>query len=132
MGDGSTYVIQVEAEDDIGRVGPMSDPSDDIIVYLNGSPNDTDGDGMGNTWEISSGLNPFDPSDAEGDPDHDGMANSQEFNLGTDPRDPDSDNDGVRDGEDSYPLDPLNGENQIPNPLHLPISSQPFFFLSKS
>jgi hypothetical protein len=107
--EGRTYVLQVEAEDALGQVGPMSDPSDDVHVFLNGSPVDTDGDLMTNAWEASYGLNPFDPSDASEDPDDDGLANLGEFNMGTDPTDPDTDDDGYLDGEDPYPLDPLNG-----------------------
>jgi hypothetical protein len=108
--EGQTYVVQVEAEDALGQVGPMSDPSDEVAVFLSGSPNDTDGDGMTNAWEASYGLNPFDPSDATADPDDDSLANLGEFNTGTDPTDPDTDDDGYLDGEDPYPLDPLNGE----------------------
>jgi hypothetical protein len=107
--DGRTYVVQVEAEDVSGRVGPMSDPSDQIVVYLDGSQEDTDGDGMSNAWETSHGLNPFDPTDADGDLDSDGVSNVGEFNAGTDPGDEDTDGDGSPDGEDLYPLDPLNG-----------------------
>lgn len=106
--DGRTYVLQVEAEDAIGRVGPMSDPSDQVEVHMDGSPNDTDGDGMSNAWEASYDLNPFDPNDAGGDPDSDGLTNLEEFNAGTDPTDPDSDDDGVPDGADQAPRDPTN------------------------
>ncbi len=111
--DGRTYVLQVEAEDAGGRVGPMSDLSDQVVVYLNGSQEDTDGDGMTNDWEASYGLNPFDRNDADGDLDGDGVTNLGEFNAQTDPTDADSDDDGIPDGEDPYPLDPLNG-NSLP------------------
>jgi hypothetical protein len=107
--DQRTYVVQVEAEDAQGNVGPMSDPSDQVVVFMNGSQEDTDGDGMTNAWEASFGLNPFDPVDAAGDLDSDGLTNLEEYNAGTDPTDTDTDDDGVPDGEDQYPLDPLNG-----------------------
>lgn len=110
--DGRTYVLQVEAEDASGRVGPMSDPSDQVIVYLNGSADDTDGDGMSNSWETSHGLNPFDPTDADGDMDGDGVTNLEEFDAGTDPGKEDTDGDGSPDGEDPYPLDPLDGDSR--------------------
>ncbi len=110
--DGRTYVLQVEAEDAGGRVGPMSSPSDQIVVFLSGSPNDTDGDGMTNAWEASHGLNPFSPTDAHGDLDSDGITNLGEFNAGTDPEEEDTDGDGRPDGEDPYPLDPLDGNSR--------------------
>ena len=110
--DASTYVIQVEAEDAAGRVGPMSDPSEPIVVFLNGSADDTDGDGMSNDWEALYGLNPFAPNDADGDLDHDGSTNRDEFDRQTDPTDADSDDDGVSDGQDPYPLDPLDGNSR--------------------
>ncbi len=110
--DASTYVLQVEAENAAGRVGPMSDPSEPIVVFLNGTPDDTDGDGMSNDWETLYGLNPFAPNDADEDPDRDGSTNLDEFDDQTDPTDADSDDDGVADGEDPYPLDPLDGNSR--------------------
>jgi hypothetical protein len=47
---------------------------------------DNDGDGMDDNWEIDNGLDPNDPSDANGDPDDDGVTNLQEYLDGTDPR----------------------------------------------
>ena len=46
---------------------------------------DTDGDLMPDQWEISHGLNPNDPSDADLDPDGDRLTNRDEFFAGTDP-----------------------------------------------
>ena len=106
--DGRTYRVQVEAEDALGRVGPMSDPSDQVTVFLNGSPEDTDGDGMPDGWEVLHGLNPFDPSDAHEDPDGDGLTNLEEYLAGTDPTNPDTDGDGILDGYDPNPLDPTD------------------------
>ena len=44
---------------------------------------DRDGDGMHNSWESVSGLNPFDPSDADGDRDGDGSSNRVEYFAGS-------------------------------------------------
>lgn len=67
--------------------------------------NDADGDGMDNDWEVSNGLDPDDPYDAYYDFDGDGLLNLDEYHLGSDPQDPDTDNDGVWDSFDGYPLD---------------------------
>jgi hypothetical protein len=40
---------------------------------------------MWDDWELSHGLNPFDPADGALDADHDGHSNLQEFLAGTDP-----------------------------------------------
>ena len=49
---------------------------------------DSDGDGIPDAVELSWGLNPRDPTDAEGDADKDGFTNLEEFQAGTDPEDP--------------------------------------------
>lgn len=59
---------------------------------------DRDGDGMEDWWEEQFGLDPDDPSDAEGDPDGDGLDNLAEFRAGTDPTKADTDGDGLPDG----------------------------------
>ena len=63
-----------------------------------------DNDGMPDTFEIANGLNSFDASDASADFDNDGLTNFAEFELGTDPNIEDSDGDGIKDGEDSDPI----------------------------
>ena len=45
---------------------------------------DTDGDGMPDEWEIANGLNPKDPSDANGDCNGDGYTNIEKFINGID------------------------------------------------
>ncbi|MCI6201385.1 MAG: polysaccharide lyase [Paraprevotella sp.] len=45
---------------------------------------DTDGDGMPDEWEITNGLNPNDPSDANGDCNGDGYTNIEKFINGID------------------------------------------------
>ena len=47
---------------------------------------DSDGDGMPDEWEIMYGLNPNDPSDANGDINGDGYTNIEKYINGIDPR----------------------------------------------
>jgi hypothetical protein len=61
---------------------------------------DTDGDGIPDDAEITLGLNPNDPADAQLDPDHDGLTNLEEFQRGTNLRNADTDADGLTDGEE--------------------------------
>ena len=46
---------------------------------------DSDGDGMPDSWEKKHGLNPNDPTDAAKDLDGDDYTNIEEFINGTDP-----------------------------------------------
>jgi len=66
---------------------------------------DSDNDGMTDSWEIAYGLNPNDPSDADGHADDDTLSNVAEFILGTIPNKTDSDDDGVA---DQYEIDKLS------------------------
>ncbi len=106
--DGRRYVVQVDAEDGRGSRSPMSDPSEEVVVFLGGSASDTDGDGMPNAWETSQGLNPYDPSDGLLDPDGDGLVNREECRAGTSPSKPDTDDDGVSDS-----LEVARGQNPL-------------------
>ena len=66
---------------------------------------DSDGDGMGDNYELSVGLDPnndgttpVDPKEgANGDFDNDGLSNIDEHNAGTNPTSDDTDNDGFTD-----------------------------------
>jgi|GEM_PF-3296095 len=53
----------------------------------------------------------FELDDPTGDPDNDGLSNEMEELLGTDPDDPDTDDDGVDDGDDAFPLNPAGQTN---------------------
>ena len=70
-----------------------SDPMDDD----DDAPDDTDGDGMDNYWEVLYGLNTV-ANDANADPDRDGLSNIEEYIQGTNPVVADSDYDGIPDG----------------------------------
>jgi len=71
---------------------------------------DSDGDGIPDDVEISLGLDPHNPVDAQEDFDRDGLTNLREFQLGTGLRVFDTDGDGIGDGLEvqtgSNPLDP--------------------------
>lgn len=49
------------------------------------APEDSDGDGMPDWWEVKYGLDPNDPSDANGDLNGSGYTNLEEYLNGTDP-----------------------------------------------
>jgi hypothetical protein len=56
-------------------------------IASGGTPGDSDGDGMPDSWENTYGFNPNDSSDASQDADGDGQSNLGEYLAGTDPRD---------------------------------------------
>ena len=71
---------------------------------------DSDGDGLGDGWEIEHGFNPNVAGEAALDPDLDGLNNLEEQSAGTDPNNADSDGDGSNDGEEvAAGSDPLDG-----------------------
>lgn len=113
--DQSVYQVRVRAVCDGYGAGPYSDPSEKVVVFLDGSPTDTDGDRMPNSWELANGFDPFDPADADGDADQDGLSNRQEAALGSDPRNPDTDRDGMTDRQEYQTgTDPLDPGDNVP------------------
>lgn len=97
-GDTSGLSVKSRAEDgsfkyrrlpkDSYKLGIITDP-----MQMGGYPEykgtpyvDTDGDGMPDVWEIANGLNPNDPSDANGDINGDGYTNIEKYINGIDTR----------------------------------------------
>jgi hypothetical protein len=68
-------------------------------VYQRFEGQDSDQDGMPDTWEVFYGTQRT-VNDAAADPDLDGLSNLDEFLLGTNPNDPDTDNGGESDGSE--------------------------------
>ena len=72
-------------------------------------PEDADGDGLYDRWEVHYGLDPNNRRDVKSDPDDDLLTALDEFWLGTNPTNADSDGDGIPDGvEFSNQLDPTD------------------------
>lgn len=66
---------------------------------------DQDGDGLPKWWEDDMGLSDTNPDDALMDHDSDNLTNLDEYEMGTDPNNSDTDNDGIPDYWDGFPLD---------------------------
>jgi hypothetical protein len=77
---GQNYLLRMRATNFIG------DSFNSNIASTYGNPDDRDGDGMPNDWEVMHLFDPDDASDAAEDADMDGATNLQEYLAGTDPR----------------------------------------------
>ncbi len=62
---------------------------------------DTDGDGLGDGFEVAHGFDPLVPN-IDADADDDGLIDVDEQTAGTDPNDPDTDNDSLSDGDEVH------------------------------
>jgi hypothetical protein len=78
------------------------------VVASRVASDDSDGDGLPDSWETANNLDPDDngiagdpDQGADGDPDNDGLTNLEEFGLRTDPQENDTDMDGLLDGVES-------------------------------
>jgi hypothetical protein len=82
--------IEVDADGRVDTAGNRFENSArmrwiDFNTAIAADLRDDDGDGMHNSWETAMGLNPRDPSDANGDADGDGFSNLTEYLDGTSP-----------------------------------------------
>jgi hypothetical protein len=66
-----------EPTDDKSALGSPNFPWPDYKTY--NVPVDSDHDGIPDDWETAHGLNPHDPSDANGDYNHDGYTNLEKY-----------------------------------------------------
>jgi subtilisin family serine protease len=126
--DNQAYFVSARALDGIGRwssVGTAFDifadfDSDAVEDALDNCPSianesqtnsdndaegdecdeDDDNDGLTDSVEVASGLDPTNPDDAEEDFDGDGLSNRVELDLGTDLNQADTDRDGMSDGDE--------------------------------
>jgi hypothetical protein len=74
---------------------------------------DTDGDKMPDVWEARYGLDPLSADDAGADNDGDGVPNAAEFWTRSLPGSPDSDNNGVKDGDEDFDADGLRNAVEV-------------------
>lgn len=73
-----------------------------VGIYCPTDNTDSDGDGMGDGWEMVWGLNPDNPDDGQSDLDEDGASNFEEFQNQSNPTLPDSDGDTLIDGDELH------------------------------
>ena len=75
------YTFFVTVKDGKG----VTNTTDIKVFWVTHDLDDTDSDGMPDSWEERYGLNPQDPSDASRDADGDGVTNFEEYKAGTNP-----------------------------------------------
>lgn len=100
--------------DGFGRIFVASQGSGRVEIFST-CPDDSDCDGMDDSYEISNNLNPWNPEDSSFDIDSDGLKNHEEMIRGTNPNNPDTDEDGMPDGEEILRgLNPLSPRDNMP------------------
>jgi len=87
----------------------LTDGTEFFVYHTNPGDDDTDGDILGDGWEVENGLNPL-VNDGAQDADTDGLSNFLEYLNGTSPNIYDSDTNGVPDGWDTYSGTILKGD----------------------
>lgn len=98
------YYFVIQAQDEAENLGQPSNCAN-AVSYVE----DSDGDGLPDSWETAYGMDPTLPGDESLDPDEDGLTNIEEYLNRTDPLDRDSDGDGLSDGlEVAASTSPIN------------------------
>ncbi|MFC1839664.1 leucine-rich repeat domain-containing protein [Thermodesulfobacteriota bacterium] len=104
LSDGS-YTLYVQERDAAGNWSGSGYKT----IEVTPDPDDTDEDGMNDTWENTyfGDLS----HDGDADSDSDGLTDLEEYQIGTDPTEADTEEDGIPDGwEVQYGLDPLTDD----------------------
>lgn len=108
----SISLVYTEDRDDDGVF-----KREEFMYLTSDMDNDTDGDTLGDYFEIREGwdvlvagqsLRHVFPDPTRVNADRDFLDDDAEFAAGTNPKDPDTDGDGLLDGNDNCPLDPVN------------------------
>ncbi len=81
-----------------------------MLITVQDTGIDTDGDGLSDQQEYDLGSDPFDS-----DSDDDGLNDGKELELGTDPNKADSDGDGFTDGDEVAAGTDPNNADSIPS-----------------
>src|SRR5690606_26013019 len=104
---------------DVDMDGDTLSDWDELFVHGADVRNpDTEGDGIPDGEEVTWGLDPLNPADANRDADGDTLANLEEFRRGTDPRAIDTDGDGVPDPvEIFWGMNPASPDCDTADPL---------------
>jgi hypothetical protein len=108
-GGGDHFEVSVAEGEHASQDGPYAllDSSNYVVKLFV----DTDGDGLGDPWEVAN-FGDLTTSDGTGDADNDGLADADEYTNGTDPNSEDSDGDGLDDGaEITAGTDPANSDS---------------------
>ncbi|MBI4441335.1 thrombospondin type 3 repeat-containing protein [Candidatus Woesearchaeota archaeon] len=101
-----TNATLADTDGDSFKTTEMNDLTEINTHRTNPIKEDTDGDLMGDGWELYYGFNPKNAADGDGDLDNDRLKNKDEYIKHTDPKNQDTDNDGIQDGDDAEPLIP--------------------------
>jgi hypothetical protein len=88
LADGD-YTVEAVGKNSAGA-WQTSPPASQSWTVHSDVPEDFDGDGMPDAWEIANNFDPGNPADALADADGDGANNHDEFIEDTDPRNPSS------------------------------------------